>query len=244
MIGGAADPVNVLLDELVGQVQDHYSAFILARTAHVLGSGVVDAFADDALVTATVGLNVAIEPIPVAELRKFKAVYPDFVIEVFHGGLVQHWQDLLGKIFSHYVELHVKGQRPFVELGTAQVKLDFSEESPLVDQVRESLCRDFDFRKYLDRQKLIMKVRQGRGAARADADVILRHVHFRNAIQHHRGVLREFVFKELGCDSITVLDESGATRLLHAGDKVAISVPELDAFRRALLVIAQQWKTL
>ena len=36
-----ADPVNAMLDELVGHVRNHYRAFILARTCHVLGAKLV-----------------------------------------------------------------------------------------------------------------------------------------------------------------------------------------------------------
>jgi hypothetical protein len=228
----AIDPVNAMLDEFLELIQANYNAFILARTSHVLGASVIDALADEALVTATVGLNTVIEPIPVSELRKFKVTYPDFVVDVFHGKLVQYWQDLLNRIFAHYVDLHLTNARPFVELRSAQVKVDFAQATPILDQLRESLCRDFQFSKYAERQKLVAKVRDPVGQARTEADTILRHVHFRNALQHHHGVLREFVFKELGRQDLTVLDESDATQTLRAGEKISISVPEFDSFRR------------
>jgi len=237
------DPVNSMLDEFRGLVQATYSAFILARTSHVLGASVVDALADHTLITATVGLNTSIEPIPVSELRKFKATYPDFVVDVFHGRLVQHWQDLLTRIFAHYVDLHIANVRAFVELGRTQVRVDFTQALPVSEQLRESLCRDFQFAKYSDRQKLMTRLRDAGHQAATEADTVLRHVHFRNALQHHQGVLREFVFGELGRQDITVLDDAGATRTLRAGDKLALSVPELDSFRRALLVLTQRWKS-
>ena len=239
----ATDPVNAMLDEFLVLVQATYHAFILARTSHELGASVVDALADDVLVTGSVGLNIAIEPIPVSQLRKFKATYPDFVVDIFHGKLVQHWQDLLDGIFAHYVDLHVANARPFVELGNTQVKVDFANAVPIQVQLRESLCHHFQFRKYAERQKLVAKVRDAASEARTEADTIHRHVHFRNAIQHHQGVLREFVFKELGRQDLTVLDDSGATQSLMAGHKIVLSVPEFDDFRRALLVVTQRWKS-
>jgi hypothetical protein len=236
------DPVNAMLDCLVEQVQEHCGAFILARTCHMLGSNVIDMLVDHVVVTGTVGFNVEIEPIPVADLRQFKAVFPEFVVEVFHGKLVQHWQDLLGTIFAHYVNLHLSGQRPFVEAGATSVRVDFALQVPVVDQIRESLCRDFNFRKYVERHKLVATLRDRAGKTKNEADIVLRHVHIRNAIQHHHGVLQAFMFRELGCHELKVLDDSGTDRTLKTGDKVAVSVPELDRFRRALLMIAQGWK--
>jgi hypothetical protein len=84
-------PVNAILDELVKTIQDHFNGFILASTSHALGSRVLDTLADEVCITATVGLNIQMEPIPVSELREFKRIYPDFVVEVFHGKLLQHW---------------------------------------------------------------------------------------------------------------------------------------------------------
>lgn len=236
------DPVNAMLDELVRQVQDTHRAFILAQTCHVLGSGAVDAMADNACVSAVVGLRTEIEPIPVAQLRRFRGMYPEFVVEVFHGKMICLWHDLLSRVFSHYVDLHVQSERPFVELGRKQVRVDFAQPVPILDQIRESLNRGFDFAKYVERHKLLLRLRDGAGSTQGEADVVLRHVHIRNAIHHHRGVLHDFVFKELGCHEIVVLDDSGADQTLKAGDRVAVSIPEFDTFRRALLVIAQGWK--
>lgn len=237
------DPVNAMLDGFVEQVQSHFKAFILARTCHELGSSVVDVMTDDTLATATIGLNVKMEPIPVSELRAFRAIYPDFVVEVFHGKLLQHWTDLLHSVFSYYLDLHLSGVRQFAELGKTQVRIDLGQAMPAVDQLRESLCTDFDFRKQAERQHLVARLRDAAGDAKDEADTILRHVHIRNAIQHHHGVAREFVFKELGCQELTLLDESGTPQAFRTDDKVAVSVPELDKLRRALLVTAQRWRT-
>jgi hypothetical protein len=237
-----ADPVDTMLDGFVEQVQTTYKAFILARTCHVLGSDVVDAMADGARVAATIGLNIEIEPIPVSELREFRAVYPEFVIEVFHGKLVQHWQDLLDAIFAHYVDLHLCGQRQFAELGTTAVKIDFGQQGLVADQIRDSLCRDFQFRKYAERQRLIGRLRDLAGDAEDEVGLVQLHVHIRNAVQHHQGLLHAFVFRELGCREITVMDDAGSDLKLEEGDRIIVSLPELDRLRRTLLMIARKWR--
>ena len=240
---GTADPVDAMLDELIERIQATSKACILARTCHELGSGIVGTLADGTLVTATVGLNLTIEPIPVAELRSFNAVYADFVSDSFHGRLLLDWQQLLSEVFAHYVGLHLSGSRTFTELGNTQLKIDFAEPASFQDQVRRSLCRDFEFRRYADRQKLIARLRDPAGLAQDDAETVLCHIHIRNAIQHRHGILDEYAFKELGRNQIDVLDEAGATRSVRAGDRVVVSFPEFDKLRRALLAIGQKWRT-
>lgn len=238
-----ADPVNAMLDELIEQVEAHFKAFVLARTCHGFGSSMLDKLSRGTLVSATVGLNMQIEPIPIAELLTFNKVYPDFVTDVFHGKLVQHWQDLLGRVFAHYVDLHLSGKRNCPELGQRGSRIDFRRQETPIEQVREALCRDFAFDQYSERQKLIVKLRDPAGTNKQEADTILQHVHIRNAIQHHHGILPDFTFKELGRADLRLLDEDGNEQPYRAGDKVSIKVPELNRFRRALLVTAQGWKT-
>jgi hypothetical protein len=238
------DLVNKMLDDFVLHVQRHFKAFVLSHTCHVLGSNIVSMMQDDTQVTAIVGLNVAIEPVAISELRQFKVVYPSFIIDVFHGKLVQLWQDVLDRIFAHYVDLHVTGQRVFSELRVRRVTIDFRRPATMTDQARESLCRDFSFDRFANRQKLIASLRDGASETGEEASIILQHIQIRNTIQHHDGVLRESFFHELGLTELVLLDESGSDLVLRVGDSVVISVVELDRFRRALLMVAQRWKKI
>lgn len=237
-----SDPVNRILDTAVKAIQDHYHSFLLARVSHALGSSVVDNLADDVLVTATVGVNVKIEPIPVSELRAFRGVYPDFIVEVFHARLLQHWHDATDRIFRYYIDEHVSGRRVFEELEKVQLKLDFADGTPLSEQVVSSLVRDFRFWRYWDRHKLINRLRNPSGNAADAAEVIHKHVHLRNACQHHHGILQDFSLRELGRQNIILIDDLGESRTVSAGQKATISVPELDLLRRSLLLMAQTWR--
>lgn len=238
-----SDPVNAILDAAVKDIQDHYHGFLLARTSHALGSSVLDSLTDNVRITATVGVNVHIEPIPVSELRAFRSVFPDFVVEVFHAKLLQHWHDATDRIFCHYVDEHISGRGRFDELGKVSVKLDFADETSLPDQVRATLARDFGFWRYSDRHKLINKLRNPTGSEADAADVIHKHVHLRNAFQHHHGILQEFPLRELGRHDITLLNEGGLAETFNAGQKATLSVAELDYLRRCLLLMAQRWRT-
>lgn len=238
-----SDPVNAILDAAVKAIQDHYHGFLLARTSHELGSNVLDSLSDNVRITATVGVNVQMEPIPVSELRTFRSVYPNFVVEVFHAKLLQHWHDTTDRIFCHYVDAHISGQRPFDELGKVMVKLDFADQTSFPEQVRSALARDFGFWRYSDRHKLINKLRNPTGSEADAAEVTHKHVHVRNAFQHHHGILQEFPLKELGLHEITVIDDRCQPQTFKAGQKVVLSIAELDNLRRSLLLMAQTWRT-
>lgn len=235
--------MNVILDEAVKVIQDHYHGFLLAQTSHALGSRVLDSLSDNVRVTATVGVSVQMEPIPLSELRAFRRVYPDFVIEVFHAKLLQLWQNVVDGIFCHYVEEYLSGRRHFQELGRRSVQLEFADQTPLPDQVRAALERDFAFWQHSDRHKLVNAIRNPSGKAAEASEVIHTHVHIRNAFQHHHGVLQEFSLRKLGRTEITLLDTGGQAQQLKAGQKVTLSVPELDNLRRSLLLLAQTWRT-
>ncbi len=238
-----SDPVNGILDAAIKVIQDHYHGFLLAHTSHELGANVLNSISSSALITATVGVNVQMEPIPVAELKAFRSVYPDFVVEVFHAKLLQHWHDSTDRIFCHYVDLHISGQRPFDDLGKVSIKLDFADQTSLAEQVRSALARDFGFGRYSDRHKLINKLRNPASGEADAAEVIHKHVHLRNAFQHHHGILQEFSLKELGRHEITVIDDHCQPQTFKAGQKVALSIAELDNLRRSLLLMAQTWRT-
>lgn len=206
-------------------------------------ANLINSLSSSVQITATVGVNVQTEPIPVSELKAFRSIYPDFVIEVFHGKMLQHWHDCTDRIFCHYVDLHISGQRSFDELGKLSIKLDFADQSAFTDQVWSALRRDFGFWRYADRHKLINKLRSPAGDTADAAGVIHKHVHLRNAFQHHLGILQEFSLKELGCHEISLIDDNFQTQTFKAGQRLALSIPELDNLRRSLLLMAQKWRT-
>ncbi len=230
------------LDRFVAECLDLFKSFLLARTSHELGDRLVDSLVDSTLVTATVGIGIRIEPIPIDELRAFKSVYPDFVIEVFHGRLVQRWNDLLHKIVGEYLDLHLAGTRQLTEMKTRQVKLDFRDACPLDKQIRAAVLRSFDFDRYQERFRLVDCILGGGTDIRGQAEHIRRHIQIRNAFQHHNGHVRTEDLVELGCNELVLLDESGTDQPYLAGSRLHLCVPELDKFRRSLLQVVHQWK--
>ncbi len=127
------DPILEILDALIADVQSAFHAFLLAQTTLQLGGSVLRNIQDNAIVEATLGVALRMEPIPIGELRRYSATFPTFLLDVFHGKIIQHWQDCLTKIFCHYVDLHVTGTRPFAELRIKNVRIDFVSTDPVND---------------------------------------------------------------------------------------------------------------
>lgn len=238
----AVDPVQTIVDELITNIQEHFKAFLLALICQNFGRETLRTISPNASFSTTVGLNIEIEPIKNNELLSFDAKYPNYIVDIFQAKFVQYLVSAINQIFIHYLNLHISGERGFVELGTCEVKFDFRRSEDLSTQASESLIRDFDFRKFSEKIKLINKLRNNISFHLDEVQIIHKHVQFRNAIQHQHGILHEFVFKELGYDSIEILDNNGNIQRLKIGDAVQLSVSELDKFRRAILILGQKWR--
>ena len=230
------------LDSLIGQVQDTFHAFLLAQTTLQLGDGALNAVQDHTAIQATVGVSIGIEPIAIGELKQYRATFPDFLLEVFHGKMVQHWHACLQTLFCTYVEAHLAGHRPFVELKTQTVKIDFASASTVDSQANAALIRDFDFWEYSDRQKLIDKLRNPDNKHANALRSVHTHVQMRNAFQHRQGVVDAFMLRKLGVTTINLLDAQGSVTPFAEGDLIKLSIPELDVFRRSLLLVGQAWR--
>lgn len=238
-----SDPVAVVLDELIGEVQRGFHALLLAQTTLQLGGGVLDSIQDNVAIETALGIALTIEPLPIGELRQYKASFPDFILQVFHGKLVQLWHECLLKIFCHYVDLHLQGMRPFVELRKQDVRIDFAVSEQLQAQVRRALTRDFDFKDFAERQKLINKLRNPVDRYADHLQNIHKHVQIRNAFQHRQGMLDTDAIKKLGVSAIELLDADGKSYSHSSGDRVTLSIPEVDSFRKSILLVSQAWRT-
>lgn len=236
------DPVNLMIDQLISQVQRNFREFLLSYASLQLGGETLSDIDDYARLEMMVGLNINIEPIPIIELKKYKADFPDFLLEVLHSRLVQVWQDCLNAIFCHYVELHFNRVRPFTELQRKQIRLDFSTGVELDEQIKTGLIRDFEFDKYAERQKLVDRLRNPNSAQQPHLLNVHKNVQIRNAIQHRNSIVHNMVLRPLGMQQIEVLDQKGNARVLREDDKVGLSIPELDSFRRSLLIVGQTWR--
>jgi len=237
------DPVNGFLDDLLQRLQDTFRAFLCAHATIELGGGILDSIRDNVAIGAVVGLNIAIEPIPLAELKQYKASFPGVLLEVFHGKVVQTWKECLSKIFAHYVSLHLNGTRRFEELKSTDVRLDFRSDVSIDEQIRNSLVDDFDFKRYADQQKLIDGLRNPNDLYPNHLTNVHKNVLMRNALQHKGGRVDQFFLNSLGVNQIEVLGQDAQPIPLGDGDRVTLSIPEFDSFRRSTLMVCQAWRS-
>ncbi len=237
-----ANPVDTMLDTLVADLRATFRSFLLAYTSNNLGERHLNSINDDAGVTVALGVDIAIEPLPVGELKQYRGVFPMFITEVFHGRFVQLWQQILDSIFAHYVRLHFSGEYNFAELKKRQVIVDFRSAMPATEQIQEHLLRAYEFDSYPERVSLIGKIRNPDRKQQEHFDSIRKNVTLRNCFQHNKGVLSTDALDKLGVAVITVLDTRGKTVTLKAGDRIYLSLPELNKFRQSLLLAAQAWR--
>ena len=191
----------------------------------------------------SVGLNIEIEPIPVCELKQYKPILPQFLLETFHDRLVQLWNRSIAKLFRYLIELHFNGIRPFVELKNRRPKIDFRSSTSLDDQIKEALSEDFEFQKYSERVKLLNSVFNPENNNSNDLRNMHKHVHVRNCLQHKEGYIDSFFLKDLGLNEIGMLDHNANLMTYNLNDRIILSIPEFDGFRRSLLLVGQVWRT-
>ena len=230
------------IDTVITESNRLFHQFLLAHTALSLGQGTLTGFPDTICITTTVGLNIEIEPIPMGELKRYRDELPNFLVEIFHGKLVQIWHECLSNLFQILVDFHFSGQRQFVELKKRNISLDFQENAILEIQVKDRLCRDFGFQNYSDRVKLLNAVFNPNQEQSEHLGNVSKNVQVRNAFQHREREVDEFLLRELGVQKISLLDRDGKPREYMLGDTLELSVPEFDAFRRSLLMVGQVWR--
>ncbi len=132
---------NSAIDAVIMESDRLFKQYLLAHTALALGQDTLSGFPDSVCIEATVGLNVETEPIPMGELKHYRAGLPHFLLEIFHGKLVQVWHECLSTLFRLLVDLHFSGKRQFQDLKTRNIPIDFQTSTSLVEQIKERLYR-------------------------------------------------------------------------------------------------------
>lgn len=233
---------NSAINNIIIKSNHLFKQYVLAYTALNLGQSTLDGFSDSVCIATTIGLNVQAEPIPMGELKHYRKGLGHFLLELFHGKLVQLWQDSLSELYNILVDLHFSGNRQFKELKVHNIFIDFRTSIALDEQVKDRLYKNFDFQKYGDKIKLLNGIFNPNSYHPDHLQNIAKHVQIRNAFQHHAGSVDDFMIKELGLQKIYLLNNHGNKIELKKGDKIELSVPEFYNFRKSLLLIGQVWR--
>jgi len=236
--------INPILDELIININLCFIELLAANMMHDLGRYSIETIDDQAVISPKVGFELHIEPIPIRYIKIFKDNFPYFILEVFHGKFVLLWHDLLSNIFSIYIELHFSNIRKFEELKKQEIRLDFNSPDNFNVQIKNGIIDDFNFKEFSERQKLINKLLNPEGDGQEALVCILKNILLRNIIQHRKNVIDDYILRKLGRDHIEILDNDGKIINYSVGDNFKLSIPEIYAFKKSILNIAQIWRII
>ena len=234
--------LNDIIDRLIIDVNSIFMKFLAASTMYKLGQETLSQIDNQVSISPKVGIDLHIEPIPIVDIKKFRDEYPYFLSEIFHGELVQLWNNCLHDIFSLFIDFHFTGKRKFEEIGKHSIKLDFSSDENFHNQIQNRIIDDFDFKKYREREKLLNKILNLNDVGRDELAAIHRNVLIRNAIQHRNGVIDSYTLKELGSSQIKILDMNGKPKVYKENDKILLSIPEIYSLKSSIFSIGQIWR--
>jgi len=230
------------IDNLIDQSTRIFKQFLLAQNALNIGGNTILGFSDNALIGATVGVGIEIEPIPIVEVKHYWLELPKVMLETFHGKLVQEWYECLTTLFRLLMDKHFSGERKFKELKRRQATIDFREDIDLIEQTKYSLSNSFDFDSYKDKAKLINSVFNPENKQEEHLKNIHKHIQIRNSIQHKNCTIDNFFLKDLGVQQISLLDDKAKEKTFKVNDCIELSIPEFDYFRRSILLVGQAWR--
>ncbi|MCC2502211.1 MULTISPECIES: hypothetical protein [Bacillus cereus group] len=231
-----------ILDNVIIQSNEIFHEFLCAYTIHNLGNLGLDSINRDALVRVKIDNSTELEPVIISDLINFNKVYPDFLLESFHGKFIQLWHNCLDDIFSLFVDLHFNNTRKFPEFKKRTVSIDFSSGESVEHQLKLKLKKDFSFEKFSDKQKWVNKILNPNKKADDELLSIKKNVLVRNAVQHHDGKVYEEAIKELGGNGIQLLDDNGDERNFSLHERCMISIPELYKLKTSILLVSQMWR--
>ena len=234
--------MKAAIDKFQGAVSDNFRQLILAVAYLNIGTRVINTSPTDASVELSLDKDIKTERFYLRELLIHSSTVEEGVLELYQNKMIAAWSDLLGDLFSCFVDMHFSGIRKLHELKKRTVRLDFSLETDLNEQIRTALIADFAFQRYADRLKIVDEFLNPGGKHSAELSTIKKHVFVRNAVQHHASRVYRDMLKELGCSKLAVLNGDGDQRELDVDDLILLSVPELDALKRAVYLISNEWR--
>ncbi|EGR2734309.1 hypothetical protein HYO53_22030 [Vibrio parahaemolyticus] len=232
-----------IIDTFQKKINDNFSEFTLATSCAEAGLNLISQSSSDSTVSLYLGDDLYTEPVQFVELLDISSDFISNTVSLYQNMMVAAWSDLLDDLFNYYLDLHFSGKFSFSSLKKQNIKIDFVSGIHFESQIKDSLKRDFAFKNYNDKIKLIVETLGQNSTNTAELNVIRKHVLIRNAVQHHNGVAYSDMFKLLGSTSMEVMDRYGKPQIVSSGEKILISVPEFDLLKRSLQLVTQIWRS-
>ncbi len=234
--------MKTAIDKFQGKVSGYFRQLILAAAYLNIGITVINRSPADASIQLSLAKDIKTESFYLRELIAHSPAVERGLLELNQYKMIAAWSDLLDDLFSCFVNMHFNGGRKFYELKKRTVRLDFSLESDLTGQIRAALTGDFSFQRFNDRVKIIDDILNPNGRHSTELSTIKKHVLIRNSIQHHASMVYQDMLKEMGCSKLAVLDMKADAKDLGVDEQIVLSIPELDALKRALFLVSNEWR--
>ncbi|WP_176322447.1 hypothetical protein [Burkholderia vietnamiensis] len=193
-------------------------------------------------VSLRVAADTVSEPYPVDVLLPHMGIIKNVVCELFQGKIISAWHDLLDELYEFLIREHFDGRRQFPEAKKIKPEVNLQATQSWQEQVLKSAVDNFGFLEYGDRVKPINLTLNPAGENTEQFALILKHVHIRNAVQHHSSKVNENMQRKLGRDEIELLDDQCDKRRFALHDFIEISIPEIEALYRALWLLTNVWR--
>jgi hypothetical protein len=177
------------------------------------------------------------EPIHVSTLIHNQDTVKRGYIELFQSKAIALWNDLIVALYAVSVCNHIDCSMKSAALKKAKVDIDFSSEISIFDQIKSVLVKDFSFSNHGSKLDVIRKIFPMNDYS-SQISFIKKHVEIRNSFQHHGGFMHAGGLKILGTDKINLKNDSGDDVTVCAGEKIHISVVEIDKLKSSLFEIS------
>ncbi|WP_261893570.1 hypothetical protein [Vibrio cyclitrophicus] len=235
--------MKTIIDTFQNKINNNFSEFTLATSCAEAGLNLISQSRSDSTVSLYLGDDLHTEPVQFTELLDISTDFISNTVSLYQNMMVAAWSDLLDDLFNYYLELYFSGNFSFSALKKQNVKIDFASEVSLDSQIKDALKRDFAFKNYNEKIKLIVEILGKKSSNTGELNIIRKHVLIRNAVQHHSGVAYSDMFKLLGSSSMEIMDRHGKAQTVSSGEKILISVPEFDLLKRSLQLVTQTWRS-
>lgn len=182
------------------------------------------------------------EPIHVSTLIHNQDTVKRGNIELFQSKAIALWNDLIVDLYTVSVCNHIDHSVRSAALKKSKVDIDFSLEILIPDQIKNALVRDFSFSNHGSKLDVIKKIFP-MASYSSQLSFIKKHVEIRNSFQHHSGIMHAGGLKILGVDKISIKDDDGNDVNVCAGEKIHISVVEIDKLKSALFELSSHMES-
>lgn len=194
------------------------------------------------LIAQQLGPGMIEEPIPLSSLIQHSDGVASGVTELFVVRSIAAWNDLLSAIFRSSVSAHLDGRKKFPSFKNRKSSFDFSSSASPLNQIQDSINKEFAFMAYKDRLKTITSCLESKRHIDIELMFIKKHVEIRNSFQHHNGVVTLDLLKDIGNSKLELIGENFETVALKENEKILLTAGECANLKSALFTVSNVWR--